>query len=193
MVQNVNMIIDFVKQILVGIMVCKRQKRLNKIVCLILGVCNETSNTTFICLCQVGWQGVYCETKINSCEHVTCLNNGVCQSSLLDYKCLCLDEYYSGRYCEITSNKILVYQIISKSFAFIAIIAMITVAMYVIVLDVLKYFFGIDPVAKELEKIKQKNKIKRKKPPVIIRYIYVNTPPIQSSEQVNSKVSETKV
>ena len=90
MVQNVNMIIDFVKQILVGIMVCKRQKRLNKIVYLVLGVCNETSNTTFICICQVGWQGIYCETKINYCENVTCLNNGVCQSSLLNYTCQCL-------------------------------------------------------------------------------------------------------
>ena len=159
---------------------------------MILGLCNETSINTFICICQAGWQGIYCETKINSCENVTCLNNGVCQSSLLNYTCQCLGEQYFGQHCEIVSSKTAVLQTVSKSFAYIVIIAMITVAMFIIILDVLKYFFGIDPVGDELKRIEQKNKIK-KKPPVIIRYIYVNAPPTQSSEQANSKVSETKV
>ena len=192
MVQNANMIIGFIKQIPVGIMVCKRQRKLNKIFYLILGVYNEISNTTFICTCQAGWLGIYCETKINSCANVTCLNKGVCQSSLLNYTCQCLGDQYSGQHCEIVSSKTAVLQIFSKSFAYIVIIAMITVAMFITILDVLKYFFGIDPVGDELKKIEQKNKIK-KKPPVIIRYIYVNAPPTESTEQVNLTILETNV
>ncbi len=66
--------------------------------------------------------------------------------------------------------------------------------MFIVIMDVLKYFFGIDSVGKELEQINEKNKLKqKKKPPVIIRYIYVNALAIQSSEKAISTISETRV
>ncbi|UJR11646.1 hypothetical protein I4U23_015827 [Adineta vaga] len=45
------------------------------------------------------------------------------------------------------------------------------VAMFVIIMDILKYCFGIDPVHEEREKIRRD---KRRKRPVIQRFTYVN-------------------
>ena len=71
---------------------------------------------------------------------------------------------------------------------------MLFVAIFIATLDVLKYFFGIDPVGEELAKIEQKKKMMKNKLPVIIRYIYVVAPPsTQSSGQANTTVSDTSV
>lgn len=42
-----------------------------------------------------------------------------------------------------------VRQYIAKSFAYVAIIALVLVAVFFFTLDVLKYVFGIDPVRKD--------------------------------------------
>ena len=70
---------------------------------------------------------VHCETKINYCEGVRCLNNGVCRPLSLDFTCECLGESYSGRYCEITATKTTVLKIVAKSFGYIAILALCAV------------------------------------------------------------------
>ncbi|CAF1354623.1 unnamed protein product, partial [Adineta steineri] len=36
------------------------------------GICYQSSNTTFTCSCNEGWQGVHCEIKINYCKNITC-------------------------------------------------------------------------------------------------------------------------
>jgi hypothetical protein len=46
-----------------------------------------------------------------------------------------------------------IYRIVSKSFAYVAI-----VAMFVIIMDILKYCFGIDPPRKDLERVWRKKK-----------------------------------
>jgi hypothetical protein len=98
-------------------------------------MCNETSNTTFNCTCDDGWRGIHCETMIKFCDNITCMNNGVCRSLLLNYTCECLGDSYSGRHCEITSKKMIISKIVSKSFAYIAIIALISVAMFVVIME----------------------------------------------------------
>jgi hypothetical protein len=80
----------------------------------------------------------------------------------------------SGRHCEFTATKIVIYKIVSKSFAYVAIIAMIRVVMF-IVMDILKYCFGIDPVHEERQRIRQKKQVNKRKP-VIQRFVYVNAP-----------------
>ena len=75
---------------------------------------------------------------------------------LLDYKCECLGDSYSGRHCEITSSRILILRAVSKSFAFIAIIAMVSVAAFIIVMDILTYCFGIDLTRAERHRMRQK-------------------------------------
>jgi hypothetical protein len=109
---------------------------------------------------------------VNSCRKDTCQNKGVCRPLLHGYKCECLGiNYYSGDHCEITSKKVMIFKTMSKSFASVAIIAMAGAAMFIIIMDVMKYCFGIDPTREELERMRRK-----KRKPVIQRFIYVNAP-----------------
>jgi hypothetical protein len=160
-----------------------------------LGVCNETSNATFICLCESGWEGIQCKTLINYCQTATCMNNGVCRPSFMNYTCECLGDSYSGLHCEIVSTKTATYKTVSKSLAYVAIIAMTAVAMFIIAMDVLKYCFGIDVTYTELQQIRRKFKIKPEKyKPVIIRFTYVDAPaPASPSNNQNSIIHETTV
>jgi hypothetical protein len=136
---------------------------------------------------MVGWQGIHCETKINSCENITCLNGGVCQPLLLDYKCECLGESFSGRYCEITDSKIQLHQILGKSFTYVAIITMISAGMFIVIMNILKYCFGIDVTRKDFKKKShRKKRPKKKRPPVIMRFTYVNRPRSVLSDEKNS-------
>ena len=125
---------------------------------IIVGICSSTTNATWSCQCSIGWQGNHCEIQINYCENVQCLNGGVCRHLYLGYKCECLDQSYSGEHCEIVPSRILHYQRLSTSFASIAIIAMITVFIFIITMDVLKYGFGIDPIKKEIQRTYQRKK-----------------------------------
>ncbi len=153
---------------------------------LCVGTCNETSK----CTCAPGWEGTKCERQINYCFNVTCYNRGVCRPLLLNYSCECLADSYYGQHCETTSTRIFIHQIISKTFAYIAIIAMCTVAMFVIIMDILKYCFGIDLTRKELEEVRRKKRAKKRKP-VIQRFVYVNAP--TSSEQPISTIKQTAI
>ncbi len=155
-----------------------------------VGTCIETINQTFShCVCELGWEGDHCETKVNFCLNNTCQNNGVCHSLFMNYTCECLGDSYSGRHCEITATKIKIYKIVSKSFAYVAIIALIIFAMFIIIMDILKYCFGIDPVHEERQRIRRQKQARKRKP-VIQRYVYVNAPP-SSAEVSISKVEET--
>ena len=145
-----------------------------------LGNCTETSSTTFNCSCQPGWTGIHCETKINYCEKVQCLNNGVCRPLLLNFTCECLGTSYSGRYCEIISTQTVLRQTVSKSFSYIAILFLVLIASFFVIMDILKYGFGIDPAKDELERIRRQKRAQRRKPPppppVIQRFKYVDHP-----------------
>ncbi len=153
---------------------------------LFVGICSEISNTNVFCQCTSGWEDDHCQTMINYCADITCLNNGVCRPILLDYQCECLDESYTGRHCEIQSNKIIVLQVLSKSVGYIAIVAILTVAIFIFVMDVLKYYFGIDTVDQKPRQRRQRKKYRKKKKKFVIaiRYIYVNAPSEQSMAQV---------
>ena len=173
-------------------MVCQTRIESDGFVDCVSGTCTALSSTAFVCNCSGGWQDTFCQTRIDYCAAVTCLNKGVCQSLGLSFTCQCLDRSYSGRYCENAPRRLTILQFISKSFASIVIMAMISVAIFVGVLDILKYFFDIDPVEPIRQKIqakKQRVRKKRKGRIIAIRYIYVNGPP---SEQSVSKVAETK-
>jgi hypothetical protein len=98
----------------------------------------------------------------------------------MNYTCECLGESYSGRHCEIIATKIKIYKIVSESFAYVGIIALIIVAMFIVLMDILKYCFGIDPVHRERERIRRKKRDKHRKP-AIQRFFYVNTPTLNET------------
>lgn len=109
---------------------------------------------------------------INYCANITCLNRGVCRPLLGGYKCECLGDSFSGRHCETTADRIVLLRMVSKSFAFIAILVLLSFVTFIVIMDVLKYCFGIDPTREELERIQRQKQAKKAKRPVIIRYTY---------------------
>ena len=137
-----------------------------------LGTCHELLPDAFNCSCMPGWEKPRCVTMTYYCANVTCLNRGVCRPSLLNYTCECLGESYSGRHCEITSRKTVIFKTVSKSCGAVAITALGIVGMFVIVMDVLKYGFGVDPVGERVQRTMTKKS--QQKPMVATRYLYVN-------------------
>ncbi|CAF4055879.1 unnamed protein product [Adineta steineri] len=142
---------------------CELDQRICKPhLCLHNGTCNETSDTTFHCICANGWEGIHCESMINHCEGVECMNNGVCRPLLLGYKCECLGTSYYGSHCEFTARKVVISKIISKSFSYIAIIALSLVVMFIVIMDILTYCFGIDMTREELERYRREKRDRKR-------------------------------
>jgi hypothetical protein len=136
-----------------------------------VGQCNETSNNTFTCLCETGWQDQHCQTKVNYCDHNKCLNGGVCRSILSNYTCECMNGSYSGQHCEVEAAKTILFKAISKSFAFIAIITLTSVVLFIIAMDVLTYVFGIRHIPTKVERTEREIKNRS----VMMRFAYVNS------------------
>ena len=65
---------------------------------------------------------------------------------------------------------------IAKSFGYVAICALITVALFIVVLDVLKYGFGIDPAREDQARAHRK----KAKFHSAIRFLYVPSPETQN-------------
>ena len=82
---------------------------------------------------------------------------------------------------------------VSKSFAYVAVIALVCVVAFVITMDILKYCFGIDPVKEERERIRREKRMKNRRP-VIQRFTYVNAPTDPSTPKRRlSTIGETMI
>ena len=115
---------------------------------------------------------------VNYCKGVTCENNGVCRPLFLNYSCECLGTSFSGRHCEFVSKSISIHRTVSRSLAYIAAIALVVMIGFFVVMDILKYCFGIDPAKPELERIRRRNalkRIKRKRRLIAYRYTYIHS------------------
>ena len=159
--------------------------------CLYGGTCNQTTGSTD-CHCPYGKNGDHCENELNICANITCENRGQCVSSFGNWTCRCInDNFYTGTYCEHRSSYLVVREIISRSFAAVAIGCMATVVSFVVIMDLLKYGCHIDPVADERrsqrEKENSRHREKREKererrrkmlnghqPPMALRFQYVH-------------------
>ncbi len=136
---------------------------------------------------------------VNYCEEVQCENSGVCRPSFMNYTCECTGTSYSGRHCEIVSTTRALHQTVSKSFGYIAIIFLVVVVSFFVIMDILKYCFGIDPAKDELDKIRRAKAAKRiKRRPIIQKFVYVNPPPEERSsittiEENISDIEETSI
>jgi hypothetical protein len=66
------------------------------------GTCVNGENT-FSCACDEGYTGEFCETDVDDCVGIVCLNGALCQDSVGDYECQCLPNYF-GKLCESLSD-----------------------------------------------------------------------------------------
>ena len=89
---------------------------------------------------------------------------------LLNYTCECLGNSYTGRHCEIKASQLAAHEALSKSFAYVAICALLGLAVFIVTMDVLKYGFHIDPAREERERLRRL----RAKKHTYIRFIYVH-------------------
>ena len=133
--------------------------------------------TAHICTCAQGWTDLNCATKIDYCQNIACQNNGVCRPLFQDYQCECSSPDYSGRHCEITASALITRKMVAISFSYVAILSISTVLGFIVLLDVLKYVFHIDPVRRERQQKKPRRTLPKKssRSRVIIRFVYVNS------------------
>ena len=134
---------------------------------IILALCTTLLQGNFSCACASGWEGTNCESMINVCRSVTCLNQGVCRPlPLLAYECLCVSDF-SGQHCETRSTRTATLQVVAKSFVSVAAFAIGVVVGFAVTLDVLKYVFNIDPVHEEREQVRrERHPVKQSHPPI---------------------------
>ena len=118
-----------------------------------------------------GYSGMSCELVTDMCGNITCENSGICVSAYLLWSCRCIDSsLYSGTYCQDKSSALTTKEALSKSLGIVAIIAICCVVGFILLMDILKYVFKIDPVDRErhrlkMEKEKEKQmKFSKKKP-----------------------------
>lgn len=124
---------------------------------------SANNGSNFKCACVEGYDGVHCELQIDFCGNITCDNNGVCFTVELMWKCICLDStLYYGDFCQFKTGKLKLQEILSKSFASIAIGAIITTCTFIIIMDVLKYCFHIDPVEYERDSYRKRLEERRR-------------------------------
>ena len=57
----------------------------------------------YVCTCDDGFTGRYCEINLNECEGVNCSGNGKCIDGVDSFYCDC-DIGYSGTTCEIANT-----------------------------------------------------------------------------------------
>ena len=140
-----------------------------------VGFCVPTVDS-FQCSCGSGWEGIHCQSRTNLCRNVTCQNRGICRGALNNYTCECLGDGFSGPHCETASTTTTVRTVVSKTFGYVAIVSLVTVVVFVTVMDVMKYWLGIDATAAETEELRVK-RAKRRASPVKVRFVYVDHPP----------------
>ena len=162
--QNVTPKLDLANQILVYMMVYQYLLSVTQYtIYSLLGICIPLNSADFYCDCTEERTGTHCDRLIDYCHNVTCLNKGRCRSVPPSYRCDCLSASYSGLHCEHVVRSIVIRQYVSKSFGYVVIIALCTVLGFIIIMDILKYGFGIDPVHKDREFIRRRRAILERK------------------------------
>jgi hypothetical protein len=96
---------------------------------------------------------------------------------------LCLDpKLYYGTYCQYTTGKLKLQEILSKSFAWIAIGMIIGTCTFIVIMDILRYAFDIDPVQGEREgyrkRLEERRRARRRTrhhgPKIALRFQYLS-------------------
>lgn len=129
--------------------------------------------------CLKGWMGDHCEQRNNSCQYHKCENGGQCLIVADEPVCQCLgDNFYSGERCQYRQTKLVVFETLSKSFSWLAIIIFYSFGLFIVLMGFLKYGLHINVTAKKSKEIQhEKHKTKkRKRRSIVQKFIYVNNP-----------------
>ena len=144
-------------------------------VCINNSTCEAFSENPmeFTCKCMQNFEGFFCENNV-ICDNVTCENGGYCTADYFDFKCECT-TYFSGRYCEIKAADLTVLENVSTSISAVGLVALVLWVLFLIVMDLSKFLFKIEPKdlskqRKELKKNKLLKRIKRRINNLINRY-----------------------
>jgi hypothetical protein len=149
--------------------------------CLYGGKCNQTIDGGQ-CVCPTGKTGRNCETEINNCSTIKCKNDGQCVSSFGNWSCQCIDKsLFTGTYCENKASTLVVKELTSRSFAGVAIGCLSTVVSFILILDILKYCFHIDPLLEERQNEMRrqqtegmKQRPNQQQPTLAVRFQYIH-------------------
>jgi len=114
------------------------------------------NETNFRCDCVEHRTGARWEFWIDYCQNIVCFNQGRCRSVPPSYVCDCISSSFSGRHCENVANSIAIRRYVSSTLGYIGITALCSVAAFIIIMDVLKYGFGIDPVHADRELVRRR-------------------------------------
>jgi hypothetical protein len=90
------------------------------------------------CLCAPGFQGQHCQENIDDCINIHCSNHGICQDEISSYSCLCFNGFY-GSECEQKNVETVLLQVVSKSFATVAILLIAAIAGLFVASDIHTY------------------------------------------------------
>lgn len=128
--------------------------------------------------------GDHCEQRNDSCRYVQCENGGKCFTRDDEPICECLGkDLYHGDRCQYRRTRLIVLQSVSKTFSWLSILILSSFALFIIMMDCLKYCFHIDLTENELNEIRRETvKKKKKHRPVIQKFVYVN-PPLETIDE----------
>ena len=91
-----------------------------------------------VCACPAGFRGEHCEENINDCAGILCSKRGICQDAINNYTCICFDGFY-GEHCQETETETMLLQVVSKSFAVVAMLLIASIAALVVASDIHTY------------------------------------------------------
>lgn len=125
-----------------------------------------------------------CELKVDLCVGVSCENRGICQTVDMKWQCQCLDSLnYYGDHCQYKVAALVTKEYLSRSFAAVAIVSITITGGFIVIMDILKYFFHIDPVEFERDSYRRRRELLKQKrqpappsdaPRLAVRFQYVN-------------------
>lgn len=67
------------------------------------GTCTSIPGVGFMCSCEPGYSGRFCNVQIDYCTPSPCKNNGVCIIGNNGYTCSC-NLQFTGKNCEVQIN-----------------------------------------------------------------------------------------
>lgn len=115
-----------------------------------------------MCQCEGGFQGEHCEYNVDDCVGISCSHRGVCQDGINQYTCACFDGF-SGEYCQNTSFETEILLAVTRSFATVAILLIVGIALLFLASDIHTYLTRETQLPRQrLQRVSARRLLKKK-------------------------------